>query len=86
MSQDGIDVCMLGQMNGVSLMILLDLDFKHPVKLTKIGDFDMLPKAGLEVLNKAEEACGNDAVVDMHCDNCKLILGLVMLVKDCLID
>ena len=73
-------------MDGIGLAILLDLDSEHPVKLTKIGDFDVLPKAGLEVLDKAEGAGSDGAVVDMHHDDCKLVSGLVLLVKYGLVD
>ena len=77
---------MLGEVDGVGLAISLDLDSEHPVKFTEVGDLDVLLEAGLEVLDKAEGAGSDGAVVDMHRDNCELVSGLVLFVKDGLID
>jgi hypothetical protein len=56
-------------MDGARVPIALDLYAKHPVKLTEIGDFYMLAETGLELIDKAEIARGDGAVVDMDSDD-----------------
>jgi len=73
-------------MDGPGFTISFDLYSEHPVKLPEVGDFDVLVKTGLEVVDKAEGAGGDGAVVDVHRDNCELVLGLVLLVKHGLVD
>ena len=77
---------MLGQMDSPGHTISFDLYSEHPVKLPEVGDFNVLVKTSLEVLDKVEEAKGNGAVVDMHHDDCELILELVLLVEHGLVN
>ena len=63
-----------------------DLHSEHPVKLTKVGDFYVLAEAGLKLLDEAEVAGSDGAVVDMYCDDCDFIFGFVSLGEHGLVD
>jgi hypothetical protein len=51
------------------------------VNLAKVCNLNMFAQTGLEVFNKVEVAGSNGAVIDVHCNDCDLVFGLVLLVK-----
>jgi hypothetical protein len=56
------------------------------VELTEVCDFNVLAQAGLELVNKMHVAGSDGAVIHMDCDNCDLILRLVVFVENGLVD
>ena len=66
---------MLGEVDGVACVIVLDLDTKHPVELTKVYDFKGLVQAGNQLLDEPFAACSNCAVIHMDCVTGRLARG-----------
>jgi hypothetical protein len=51
-SENRVDVCMLGHVDGACMLISLNLHSEHPMKLTQISDFYVLVEASLELINE----------------------------------
>jgi hypothetical protein len=62
------------------------LDAKHPVKLTEVGNLDVLTKPCFEALTDGRAVCGNGAVVYMDGDDDEDSGRLRVLVENCLVD
>ena len=73
-------------MYSASRSVTPDFDTKHPVKLTKIGDLDMLGEAGLECVDSDGTAGCDHAVIHVHCDGDYCTWGLGVFVENGLVD
>jgi hypothetical protein len=73
--KDGIEVGMLGQVDGAGVAIAHDSDTEHPVKLAEVSDLDVAAESSFELFNEVCSGCGNGAVINVHSDNNEL-LGL----------
>lgn len=76
---------MLEEVNYADLTIALNLLSKHLMQLAKVSDLNILFKACLKVLDEVQIACGDGVIVNVHSDNCDLILKGVRLEEDGLI-
>jgi hypothetical protein len=85
-SEDGVKVGVLGQVDGAGVAVVHDLDAEHPVKLTEVSDLDMAAESSFKVFNKMLRAGSDGAVVDVHCDNDKLLDLRQVLVEHSLVD
>jgi hypothetical protein len=72
-TKDGIEVGMLGQVDGVGVAITHDSDAEHPVKLAEVSDLDVVAEAVFELFNEVRGGRGDGAVVDVHSDNDELL-------------
>jgi hypothetical protein len=72
--------------DGTSLAVILDLDAKHPMQLTKVHNLDMLMQAGLELLNEVDIGGSDGAVIDMHSSDGELTLAYINLEENSFID
>jgi len=74
-AENGINVCVLGQMDKVTRVIMFDLNAKRPVQLSKVSDLKVLAEAGLEFIDKADGIRNDCAIIHMHHHNSELALG-----------
>ena len=49
MTDDGVDIGALGEVDGMVFMVAVDFDAKKPVELTKVSDLDVLRNLLFEV-------------------------------------
>ena len=52
--EDGVDVQVLQEVNGMMLSVTFDLDAKQPVEFIQIGHVYMLRDPGLEISNQGD--------------------------------
>jgi hypothetical protein len=76
MAEDGINICLLEEMHGMTHAITFDLDAEHPVQLTKVSDLDMCVEPGLEFLNETDGGGDDCTIVNVHDHDNKLALKL----------
>jgi hypothetical protein len=76
MAEDGIDICLLGEMHSMTHTIMFDLDAEHLVELTKVSDLDMCAEPSLEFLNKIDGGGNNCIIANVHNHNNELALEL----------
>ena len=73
--KDGVNVRVLRQVDEAAGAIVFDLNAKHPVQLSKVGDLEVLAEASLEFLDEADGVRDDCAIVHMHHHNGELALG-----------
>ena len=64
--KDGFNIQVLGEMNSVIFVIVLDFDTKEPVEFTKVCDFNVFGDFGLELFDQNDGSCHYHTIVNMY--------------------
>jgi hypothetical protein len=85
-TEDGVEVGMLGEVDGASVAVTHNSDAEHPVEFAKVSDLDVAAEPGLEVFDEMCGAGGNGAIIDVHSDDNELLDLRQEFVEDGLVD